>query len=191
VISCLDSALRLVDELPDTADRARNELRLRQLYTTVLSQTTGYTAGTLLQNLARTRALCEQLGDAGALFDALSALYLLHANSGRVALAQEVEPELFRLSKRLGASAALQHHFLRGAMAVWLGHLADAESHLTKALRSSVSLEEADRPYGANPLVAARSFEGLRRWATGDAAAARVIQKEAVALAEQQGRPFT
>src|SRR5262249_31774455 len=96
-----------------------------------------------------------------------------------------------RLSKRLGASAALQHHFLRGAMAVWLGHLADAESHLTKALRSSVSLEEADRPYGANPLVAARSFEGLRRWATGDAAAARVIQKEAVALAEQQGRPFT
>ena len=40
-------------------------------------------------------------------------------------------------------------------------------------------------------MVAARSFEGLRRWIIGDAVGARSIQAEAIALAERYGRPFT
>jgi len=191
VVACLDPALRLLHDAPDTPDRARIELRLRGLYTTVLSQTGGYTTEPLLDNLRRSRALCGELGDAAALFDVLTALFLLHAQGGQPRLAEELGIELSELCAQLDASAALQYHAVRGAAAVWFGSLVDAESLLARALASPVSLEAADRPYGVNPVVAARSFEGLRRWVAGDAAGAHAVQKEAMALAAQQRRSFT
>jgi hypothetical protein len=40
-------------------------------------------------------------------------------------------------------------------------------------------------------MVAARSFEGLRRWIVGDSAGARAVQEEALALSERSRRPFS
>src|SRR5262252_7344803 len=191
VIACLEPALRLLDGLPDTAERAGEELRLRRLYAAVLSQTTGYASDIVFDNLTRTLSLCERLSANPARFDALCALLLFHANGGDLVRAEAVGNQLASISARLGASAALQCHFLRGATAVWRGNLAAAKPLLTQALASPATLEEADRPYGVNPVVAARSFEGLRRWLTGDAEGARSIQAEAMTLAEEHGRPFT
>src|SRR5262250_156111 len=191
VIACLEPALRLLGSLPDTAERAGDELRLRRLYAAVLSQTTGYASDIVLDNLTRTLSLCERLSANTARFDALCALLLFHANGGDLVRAEAVGNQLASISARLGASAALQCHFLRGATAVWRGNLAVAKPLLAQALASPATLEEADRPYGVNPVVAARSFEGLRRWLTGDAEGARSIQAEAMTLAEQHGRPFT
>ena len=68
---------------------------------------------------------------------------------------------------------------------MWGGDLDAAEPFLAKALSSSVSPEEADRLYGVNPLVAARSFESLRRWVCAEPDRARAVQREAMALAER------
>jgi len=191
VIAFLEPALRLLRDLPDTPDRARDELRLRQLYSVVLSQTAGYAAEVLRENLRRTQGLSEQLADSAALFDALSALCLLHANSGDLIRAEKIGGQLSQLSESLDASAAVQSDFMRGAVALWSGNLSAAEPLLARALASPVSLEEADRPYGVNPIVAARSFEGLRRYVVGDPVGARTAQQDALALAERHGCPFT
>jgi DNA-binding winged helix-turn-helix (wHTH) protein/tetratricopeptide (TPR) repeat protein len=192
VIACLEPALRLLDAQPDTTERARDELRLRRLYGTVLSHTAGYTADILRENLTRTQDLGRQLEDVPAQFDALSELCLLHANIGDLLRAEEIGIELGAVAeRRLDRSAALQARFLRGAAALWRGELASAESLLAGALSLPVSLDEAERPYGVNPLVAARSFEGLRRWVTGDPDGARAMHQEALSLAERHGRPFT
>lgn len=74
---------------------------------------------------------------------------------------------------------------------MWGGDLDAAEPFLAKVLSSSVSPEEADRLYGVNPLVAARSFESLRRWMCAEPDRARAVQGEAMALADRLGRPFT
>jgi tetratricopeptide (TPR) repeat protein len=157
----------------------------------VLSQTTGYASDIVLDNLTRILSLCERLAAAPARFEALCSLLLFHANGGDLVRAEAVGNRLAPLAARLGASAALQCHFLRGAAALWRGNLAAAKPLLAQALASPATLEEADRPYGVNPVVAARSFEGLRRWLTGDAEGARSIQAEAMTLAEEHGRPFT
>ena len=191
VIACLEPALRLLGGLPDTAERAGDELRLRRLYAAVVSQTTGYASDIVLDNLTRTLSLCERLAAAPARFDALCSLLLFHANGGDLVRAEAVGNRLGPLAERLSASAALQCHFLRGSAAFWRGNLAAAKPLLAQALASPATLEEADRPYGVHPMVAARSFEGLRRWMTGDAAGARSVQDEAMILAEQHGRPFT
>ena len=190
-VACLEPALRLLGELPDTPDRARDELRLRQLYTVVLTQTAGYVAEGLLDNLTRARRLCEQLADPAGLFDVLCALCLLHSNGGDLREAERVGEELSPLSEELNQSAVVEASFLRGGVSLWGGDLDAAEPFLAKALSSSVSPEEADRLYGVNPLVAARSFESLRRWVRAEPDRARVVQGEAMALAERLGRHFT
>jgi len=191
VIACLEPALRLLEHLPDTPERARDELRLRRLYAVVLSQTAGYASEGLLENLKRTEALCGRRGDLAAHFDVLCELLLHHANGGDLVRAEAVGNQLSPMADRLGPSAALQGHFLRGSVALWRGRLDAAAPLLAQALATSATLEDADRPYGVNPIVGARSFEGLRRWLIGDAVGARSIQAEALALAEQTGRPFT
>jgi DNA-binding winged helix-turn-helix (wHTH) protein len=191
VIACLGPALRLIKGLPDTVVRAQNELRLRQLYANALSLTAGYERAELLDNLKRMQALCEQLGDSAALFDALSALYLLRATGGDLAAAEGIGAAILRLGDRLDASAALQAHYLRGASALWIGDQGAAEAFLARALRSRVGVEAAARPYGVNPVIGARSFEGLRRWIVGDAAGARSVQRDALRMAEKLGHPYT
>jgi len=191
VLACLKPAFDLLGTLPDTQDRAHDELRLRRRYVTVLSQTAGYTADILRDNLTRIQHLGRTLEDVAAQFDALSELCLLHANVGDLIQAEATGRELGAVAERLDHSAALQAGFLRGAVALWRGQLGAAESLLGEARSLPVSLDEAERPYGVNPLVAVRSFEGLRRWVTGDPSGARAIQQEALSLAEGHGRPFT
>ena len=191
VIACLEPAFRWLETQPDSAERARDELRLRRRYVTVLSQTAGYTADILRDNLTRTQDLGRRLDDVPAQFDALSELCLLHANTGDLIRAEEIGRELGAVAELLDRSATLQGCFLRGAVALWRGDLTAAERLLGEGLSLPVTLDQAERPYGVNPLVAIRSFEGLRRWAIGDSAGARAIHHEALSLAERHGRPFT
>ena len=191
VIACIEPALRLLGDSPDTPERDRTELRLRRLYAVMQSQIGGFAAAGLLENLTRTQTLCERLADSAALFDAMSALCLFHANGGDLVQGDRIGERLCLLSETLAPSAALQAKFMRGSIAVWTGRLSDAESFLASAMASPVALEDAERPYAVNPVVAVRSAEALRRWAEGDAAGARAVQREGLALAERHGRPFT
>ena len=190
-VAYLEPALRLITDLPDTPERDRNELGLRQLYAVALSQSAGYAADALLKNLERAQDLCERLADPAALFDVHCGLVLLHSNGGELARAELVGERLSKLAEGLGPSAVLQSDFLRGGVAMWGGKLIAAESLLGGVLSSTASLEDGDRPYGVNPMVAARSFEGLRRWIVGDSAGASAVQEDALALSERSRRPFS
>jgi DNA-binding winged helix-turn-helix (wHTH) protein/tetratricopeptide (TPR) repeat protein len=191
VIASLVPALALLDTLPDTAVRGRDELRLRALYAIVLSQTAGYTATMLFENVKRIQDLATRLGDIPGQFDALSQLYLLHSNLGHFSEAEALGDMVMELAERLGKSAPIEACFLRGGSALWKGDLRTAATFLGRAMTLPGSLADANRPYGVNPVVAARSYEGLRRWVTGDVAGAHAVLQEAQKLAEQHGRPFT
>ena len=130
VVACLEPALRLFQDLPETPERARDEVRLRQLYSVVLSQTAGYTADGLLENLMRTRTLCERLADPAALFDVLNALGVLYGSRGDCAAAEQAGRELSHLAEGLETSAVLRADYLRGAAALWSGDLRAAEEPL-------------------------------------------------------------
>jgi DNA-binding winged helix-turn-helix (wHTH) protein/tetratricopeptide (TPR) repeat protein len=191
VLASLEPALATLGMLPDTAERGRDELRLRALFAIVLSQTAGYTAANLFENVKRVRDLATQLDDVPAQFDALSELYLRHAMAGHFAEAEALGDPLAKLAERLGKSAPLQVCYLRGASALWKGDLRRAAAFLGRGIALPGSPDEADRPYGVNPIVAVRTYEGLRRWMTGDRADAHAVLQDAQILAEQHGRPFT
>jgi hypothetical protein len=156
----------------------------------VLSQTEGYAAHALLENLERTRILSERLEDTSAQFDSLSAACLLNANTG-TSPARRISPGACRLAERLDASAVLQSCFMRGAVALWRGDLGAAGPLLARALASPVALERRDRPYGGQPGGGGTLLRRAAPMARGDSAGARAVQQEALALAERNGRPFT
>jgi hypothetical protein len=81
VTACLERALGLLGNLPDSVERARDELRLRRLLAVVLSQTAGYAADVVLKNLKQTQRLADRLGDVATLFDVRCALILMPAAS--------------------------------------------------------------------------------------------------------------
>ena len=87
-------------------------------------------------------------------------------------------------SRALDASAELQSEFLQGSSALWGGDLRAAESFLARALGSGATLEEADRPYGVNAVVSARTNDSLRRWVAGSPDDARPL----VSAAGRRGR---
>src|SRR5262249_962297 len=156
----------------------------------VLSQTAGYSASALLENLRRMQGLCSELDVPEALCDVLGSLCLLYANRGDLVEAERIASRLLELAERTTASAALHGRFLRGDVALWTGNLNAAEPLLKRALTSPATREESDRPYGVDPVVAVRSFEGLRRWVTGDADGAVALQREALTLAARHGNPL-
>jgi len=121
----------------------------------------------------------------------LCELCLLHSHGGDLRQAAEVGGQLSRLAERLDTSAVVEAAFLRGGVALWSGDLDAAGAALAIALSSPVEPNQAERPYGVNPLVAARSFEALLRWVRADPDRAHAAQEQAVALAERIGRPFT
>ena len=68
----------------------------------------------MIENLTRTRRLCQQLGDSSALFDALCGLCFAYSNGGDVREAERIGEELSPLSEQLDPSAVVQTSFLRG-----------------------------------------------------------------------------
>jgi hypothetical protein len=115
----------------------------------------------------------------------------MYGNSGNLPQAAQFGNELLPLSEGLDPSAVLEASFLRGTLSLWSCDLDTAAALLARALSSPARPEEADRPYGVNPAVAARSFEALRRWIRDEPDRARAVQGEAMALADRLGRPFT
>ena len=183
----LRPALRLLEELPDTPERARDELRLRPLYTVGLSQTAGYERPRLLENLTRTQALCRAAwGPRRALRRPLRALP--DARDGRRPRDRggdgSSDP---RLAHRVDASAALQAHFLRRPAPCGWETMAGG-SVPDPALRSTVSVEAAARPYAVNPVIGAVPSTASGGGSPGRGGA-RNVQRDAVGWPRRSAIP--
>ena len=189
-IACLESALELLRALPDADQRLRDELRLLRLLVAALSQSEGYSSDRLRDALEGTLHLATQIEDAGATFDAIAALAVMHTNRGELEAAAARAGQFSVMAAGLGASATLQSDYLTGSLALWRGDLERSGHLFAAALAAPTSLEEAARPFAVNPMVATRSFEALRRWLIGDASADDLME-EGRAMASRHRRPFT
>jgi predicted ATPase len=98
-VSQLKRGAELLATLPETRDRARQELPLQLALGGALTATLGFAAPEAEQAYARARDLCEQLGEASQMFQTLQAQWAIHlvrAEHDRVA---ELAEELLRLAR--------------------------------------------------------------------------------------------
>ena len=187
------AGLALLDTLPDSSERQRLELSLRQLVSMALTATRGVTDEELEAQLQRARSLCRELEDDTTLVSVLVGLGRLYqVRADRAAIA-ELEEQENRLVKHVrDATLLVQLHTHLTTVATFRGQHALAAEHYQHVLGQ---YDPQAHPlllssFGGDPFIAASSSSGLSVSLAGwlDQGWSRVAQ--ALARAEDLNQPF-
>jgi predicted ATPase len=137
-------ALVLLRQLPETTERAQQELALHMTLGPALIATKGHATPEVEETYARARLLCQQVPDSPQLPQTLVGLWLLHIGYGEHQAAQEIGRDLFRLAQRLDDPASLLHaHGTLGITAFYLGDMIASHAHLEHGITLCDRLESS------------------------------------------------
>jgi TOMM system kinase/cyclase fusion protein len=193
-INHLAKSLDLLNTLPDTQERRRQELELQLALGPALMVTRGFAAAEVAATYARARQLCEQLGEREQLFSVLFGLWRSAHARAQLPRARELGEQLLSLATCQGDPGLLvEAHGALGQTLCIQGELTLAREHLQQV----VALYEPQRytalafRVGYDPGVYARAVEGWVLWLLGYPAQALRRSHDALTLAQEQSHPFT
>src|SRR5262249_1417976 len=130
-ISHLTKGLELLKTLPDTPERAQQELTLQITLGSVLIATKGWAAPEVEQAYVRARELCQQLGETTQLFWVLRGLWAFYLVRGALQTARELVEQVLNLAQRVqDPPLLLEAHWVLGNTLLWQGKLVAARAHL-------------------------------------------------------------
>jgi len=184
--------LELLGKLPDTPERAEQELWLQLTLGVPLIATEGYAAPDAGSAYTRARELCQQLGDTREIFQVLWGLWVFHLLRGELGRACEIAEEFLRLAERQPyPGLTTRGHLAMEATLLHLGEFAPAMEHFEKAL--SLYDPERDRDdsfrYTQNPGVGMRCHAAWALWFLGQTDQALDRMQEALTLAHELSEP--
>lgn len=187
---CLD----IINTLPDTPERAQQELMIQLALAVPLQAIKGIAAPEVGQALARTQELCQQIGDTPQHLQAL--LWLAQFHSLRAEYHKAIE--LFNQVKKISKDAEDSIHTLASSCFVTWSYF-----NIGEFLKSRASAEEwidiydpaQHAPlafvYGWDLGVIAKSVDAWALWYLGYPDQAGRSRDEAVALARELDHPHT
>jgi len=185
-ISHLTKGLELLTTLPDTPERAQQELAMLTILGPALIDTKGQASPDVLQAYARARALCQQVGETPQLFQVLRGLWLFYVLRLELRTAQELAEHLLSLAQHVGDPALrLEAHYALGATLNYVGAFAAAQVHLEQG----IALYDAQQHrahafrYGQDPGVFCRGYAAVTLWWLGYPDQALQRSYEALTLA--------
>jgi class 3 adenylate cyclase/tetratricopeptide (TPR) repeat protein len=134
-ISHLTKGLELLKTLPDTLERAQQELTLQIALGTPLMASKGYGASEVEHLYTRARELCRQVSETPQLVPVLWGLTSFYGIKGDVQTATELAEQLMRLAQSLQDPVALLiAHRLRGVHLFFSGESTLARTHLEQGI---------------------------------------------------------
>jgi predicted ATPase len=135
VVALLTRALTLLNQLPETSERAQHELAIHITLGPAFIATKGQAAVEVAQTYARARMLCQQVPDSLQLPQTVEGLVFFHIGQGDYRTAQEIGEHLLHLAQRLDDSIALLNaHSTLGIIALYLGDLEASCVHLARGV---------------------------------------------------------
>jgi len=164
--------LDLLARVPDTADRAQQELRLQLTLGVSLIATEGYAAPSVGIVYLQARQLCQRLGDGDApeISRVLWGLWTFHTLRADLGAALDIAKEFLRLAERRPDSdLAMRGHWAIGITCTHLGECALTMAHFEQALLLYEPAPHGDDAflYAPNPGVAIRCFAAWALWFLG------------------------
>ena len=190
----LTKALEVLMTLPDTLERARQELDVQITLGAVLMAVKGFASLDTERAYARSRELCQRLGETSQLFPVLCGLWRFYMNRAELQTARELAEQLFSLAQRVQDTAfLLEAHRVMGQTMFWVGEMAPARAHLEQgtALYDPQKHRSHAFVYGQDPGVACRSFAAWPIWVLGYPDQALRSANEALTLAQELTHPFS
>jgi predicted ATPase len=191
-VSHLTTALNLLTVLPDTPQRAQQELTLQVALGVALGVTTGHSSREVETAYTRARELCRQIGETPQLFPVLWGLYLLYLVRGEHQTARELAEQFLSLAQSVqDPELLLWAHYGLGAMLTWLGEFTLALEHVrqSSALYDPQHHRSHALLYGQHPGVACLGFTAGDLWFLGYPDQALKKSREALTLARELAHP--
>src|SRR5262249_50339820 len=126
----LTKGLALLAMLPETPERARQELDLQTTLGPALINTKGQAAPEVLHAYARARELCQQVGETPQLFQVLRGLWYFYLHRVELQTARELGEHLLTLAQQVGDPALrLEAHYALGNTLNYLGEFVATQAH--------------------------------------------------------------
>ncbi len=186
-------ALALLGTLPETPARARQELTL-QCSLGVQLATRGAATPEVERTYARALELCQQVGNAQALFPVLYGLSRLYKKRGKLRRARDLGEQLLVLAQHQGDSALLlRGHSILGDTLLWLGEFPAARAHLEQGLAvyDPQQHDTHDLLYEADPWLGCLGALSMTLWFLGYPDQALQRSTEALAQAHELSHPYS
>jgi TOMM system kinase/cyclase fusion protein len=190
----LTTGVEVLQTLPDTPERAHQDLRLHVALGVSLMAVKGRAAPEVERVYTRARALCQQVGDTPQLFPVLRGLYLFYLNRGQRQTAQDLAEQLLRQAERQPEVAPrMLGQYLLGLVLFQRGALEEAVRHFEQAIAAYNPQEhrELAHVYGIDPGVITRSLGALVLWLLGYPDRALAQSQEAWTLAQEVAHPLS
>ena len=180
--------------MPDTRERAQQELMLHLTLGVPLQATRSFSSPEVRATYTRARELCQQVGETRQLFPVLFGLRTFHHVRGEFLTARELGEQLLGLAQREQDPALLMEAYRAlGSTLFHLGEFGAAQAHLEQSL----TLYDAQRHhshvflYGIEPGVFGLSYAALVLWHLGYPDQALQKSKAARTLAQELSHPFS
>jgi predicted ATPase len=193
-INHLTTALGLLKTLPDTPERAQQELTLQLALGVPLMATKGFAAPEVGRVYNRARELCGQVGETPQLFPVLWGLWSFYGVLAEWQTALELGERLLGLARRQqDPPLFLQAHYAVGVALSQMGEFIPARMHLEQSIALYDSQQHRSHAflYGFDPGVASLSFMAWTLWYLGYPDQALKGAHEALALAQDVSHPFS
>jgi predicted ATPase len=193
-IAHLTKGLDLLKTLPDTPERAQQELTLQLALGAPLVATKSYAAPEAERVYIRARELCRQLGETPQLFWALISLLGVDLVRAEVQTARELAERLLSLARSVHSPTYLMWaHNVLGMTLYCLGDFALAQDHLEQALALYDPQKHAPLVSGdvQDSRVSCLCYAAPARWALGYPDQALKRSQEALTLAQELSHPYS
>jgi adenylate cyclase len=193
-ITQLNQGLELLETMPDSSQRARQELRLQLLLGSALQTSEGYSHPAAVRALRRAKMLCDQVGDTAQSFRVLWLLGFYYRWQGELQASHQLDTQLLELALRAEDSPQLMlAHWAVGWDLMALGELAAARAHLEQALALDDPQQHRTLAvrFGLDPGVIALAHLACTLWLLGYPEQALARSESALSLARELDHPLS
>ncbi len=191
-ITHLTKGLHLLEVLPETAERSRQELDLQFALGPSLIWGKGYAAPEVERAYSRALELCRMIGEPPQLFTALFGMYSFYLLRAEIQKARGMAEQCLDLAERVqDPELLLEAHSALGQTLFYLGEFAAALNHLEQG----IVLYDRERHgahafrYGEDPGVGCRVHAAWALWHLGYPDRSLTQATEATALASELKHP--
>jgi predicted ATPase len=184
-------ALELLQFLPETVERAQQELTLQISLGAPLTATKGYAAPEVERVYARAQELGWQVGESPQLSRVLLGLFTFYLVRAKHQTARELGEQILHLAQSAHNSAhLLGAHQSLGTALFHLGEFDSARDHLERGMALYDPQKHRSRAM-QNPGVASLSYMAWSLWMLGYPEQALRRSHEALTLAQELSHPFS
>jgi predicted ATPase len=193
-IGFFSQAITLLNTLPDSPERAQQELDIQTALGSILLATKGYGAPEVRQTYDRARILCQQIGETPQLFQVLWGLGRFYLVRTPLQTCRELGERLLNLAQQQqDPELLLEARNSLGAASSHMGELSQAQAHLERgfALYDPQQHRSHALIYGQDPGTVCLSRMTWTLWCLGYSEQALERKQRALALATELDHPFS